>query len=390
MKKLLIACSMVSACALVACAEAVLTPQAWFDVTTSLTNGGTLVVTGDALCEVTDSKFEIDSDLENPVTFTAASTFAQSVAKVSFNLDAAVVPFGALQTFDDQQTPPKVAFALYQSAENGSTTNFTAWVGNGWINLSGCSQIPDEGNAYALIMEFDNQTTDSNKVRFSIGQGATTNVLNGTGADAENWFSYSSRVTGEVAVNFVGCGKVASFLGQQFVVGGEIVVIGGKGDVVVNAEAKTAFEKTITSGTVGAFLAQDATTAFENSHFQSGLKVGEAYALGLLVVGTDGVTPRDEGKLKVVADAQASTTGGIPVKLNIVPPTDSGATITYQVKGSADGTDYVNVGDPVTDKDQIKIPTDYVDATGTYKYRFFKVITNVKLQDAPDPNAQQD
>ena len=73
MKKLLIACSMIGACALVACADTPSvqgTPKtqelSWFNVTTSLTNGGTLAVLegSDALCEVVNSKFEIDFALD--------------------------------------------------------------------------------------------------------------------------------------------------------------------------------------------------------------------------------------------------------------------------------------------------------------------------------------
>ena len=393
MKKLLIACSMVGACALVACADPSVqgTPKtqelSWFNVTTSLTNGGTLAVLegSDALCEIVNSKFEIDSDIDNPVVFTAADSLTQQMAKVTFNLDAAVVPYGALQTFGDENKP-KVAFAIFQSNSEGTETNFVAWVGGQeWITLTGAT-VPDEGTSYALAIEFDN--TDGNKVRFSVGG---TSLKNGT----VEWISYGdSAVEGDdVKVNFVGCGKVSSFVGKQIYVSGEIVVIGGKGSVEINNEAKAAFEKVAGQGGVDAFLASNAKESFGTSNIDSTLLVAEAYALGLIVKSGDTMEPLEDGNgaLKVKADAQASTTGGIPVKLNIQPPDDSGATISYQVQGSTDGTSFTPIdGTTATSIEQIKIPTDYVDGSNDKpKYRFFKVVTTVTLKGGQTP-AQQD
>lgn len=396
MKKLLIACSMVGACALVACADTLsvqgtpkTTPLDWFDVTTTATNHGTLAIAegSDALCEVVGDKFEIDSDIDNLVTFTTAndSPLTQQLAKVTFNLDAAVVPYGALQQFTDENNKPKIAFALYQSESNGTATNFTAWVGGSeWITLTG--ETPDEGEPYTLIMEFDNQAIDVNKVRFSTVVGNTTNVLSGTGATG-GWFSSTNRVSDTVNVNFVGCGKVASFGGKQLQVIGEIIVIGG-GTIEVKKEDVAAFEKAKPEkySSVDLFLAATASEAFEDTSFQSGLTVAEAYAIGLVAKDdSDKMAPVDGGALKVKADAQASTTDGIKVALNITPPDvkDTGATIRYQLQGSATGVadSYVNIGDPATNQDAIKIPTANV-GVGEGKYRYFKVKTIVTLKPA--------
>ena len=386
MKKLLIACSMTSACVLVLCADVLAqsTPKtqelAWFDVSTTATNHGVLAANGDSLCALTDSKFEIDSDLANPVVFTAADALTQQMAKVTFNLDAAIVPNGALQAFGDNA--PKIAFALYES---GSSTNFTAWLGSDWITLTGAT-VPAEGTPYTLTMEFDNQVADASKVRFSVTVSETTTILQPQDA-TDGWIAYTTPVTGvDVKVNFVGCGKVASFEGKQLNVIGEIIVIGDKGSVDIDNEAKAAFAETI-NGTdyvsVGDFLAADAKTAFSGSSFQEGLTVAEAYALGLVEKdGTGKMVAKDNGELKVRADAQASTTDGIPVNLNIQPPTDTGATITYQLQGSANGTDYTDIGDATGDKSAIKIQTSDI-GTGDGKYRYFKVQTIVTLKNAP-------
>lgn len=381
---------MISACALVACADTPsvqgtpkTTPLDWFDVMTAATNHGALAIAdgSDALCEVVGGKFEIDSDIDNLVTFTATDSLTQQMAKVTFNLDAAVVPNGALQQLTEGNKP-KVAFALYQSEQDGTTTNFMAWVGSEWIPLTGAT--PNEGAPYTLVMDFDNQVASASKVRFSVTVGQNTAVLTTTTA-TDGWIPYTTTVTGKVKVNFVGCGKVASFVGKQLEVVGEIIVIGGKGKVDINNETKSAFEKAIENtgyGTVDAFLAADASTAFSETSFQEGLKVAEAYALGLVVKNGNEMVAKDSGKLKVVANAQASTTDGIPVNLNIAPPTDSGATITYILKGSVTGASgsYEDIVSD-TDKAKLVIPTDKIDGTKK-SYRFFKVITNVKLKDA--------
>lgn len=396
MKKLLIACSMVGACALVACADTQSvqgTPKtqelSWFEVSTIATNHGALAVAenSDALCEVVAGKFEIDSDIDNLVTFTTAndSPLTQQMAKVTFTLDAAVVPNGALQQFTDENNKPKIAFALYQSNNEGTMTNFTAWVGGTeWIPLTGAT--PNEGDSYTLAMEFDN-TENQKKVRFSVGNTALT-------YNEAEWISYTSdAVTNTVAVNFVGCGKVSSFEGKQLMVIGEIIVIGEKGTVEVNNEAKAAFAESI-KGTpydsVDAFLAADAKDAFSETSFQAGLKVAEAYALGLVEKdGTSGkMVAKDNGALKVMANAQASTTDGIPVNLNIQPPADSGATIKYQLQGSVDGIVYTDIGNEESEQSAIKILTANIgNNTDDKKYRYFKVVTKVTLKGAP---AQQD
>lgn len=394
MKNLLIACSKVSACVLVACADVLAqsTPKteemAWFDVSTTATNNGTLAANGNAQCTPADSKFEIDSDLENLVVFTAADALTQQMAKVTFNLDAAIVPNGALPTFENKA--PKIAFALYQSGD--TTANFMARLGSDWITLTGAT-VPAEGTPYTLTIELDNRVANASKVRFSVAISETTTVLlpeNST----DGWIDYATPVTGAgVKVNFLGCGKVASFIGKQLNVIGEIIVIEGKGSVDVKKEDVKAFENAIPVGssydTVDKFLAAPANDVFANSSFQTGLTVAEAYAIGLVAKDASGtMAPVDDGALKVKADAQAGTTDGIKVALNITPPdvNDTGATISYQLQGSTDGSSYTNIGKEESEQSAIKIPTDCVDGSNEKpKYRFFKVVTKVTLKGGETP-----
>lgn len=393
MKKLLIAFSMVGAGALIACAgnSANGTPKTqdlpWFSVTTSATVGGTLAATGDATCDVVNGKFEIDSDLASPVTFTASNSLTQDQSKVTFDLSAATVPANALPTQTELTTKgAKVAFAIHQAAADARA--FKAWVGGqNWISLTGAI-VPEEDADYTLLMEFNN-TNDAKLVRFTVGTTVGTTVLKN---DTTEWIPYGTAVTGQVCVDFVGCGKVASFVGNQIYITAEVITIGDKGTVEVKTEDLKAFKKAIDGTsykTVDAFLAADATAAYPNTSFQANLKVAEAYALGLVVKdANDKMVPLADGNgaITVKADAQANVDGGIPVKMNINPPpeTETGATITYQLAGSATGeaNTYQSVGELKTNPAEITIPTAYVD--GTIKsYRFFKVTTNVTLKDAP-------
>lgn len=384
MKKLLIAFSMIGAGALIACAgnSANGTPKTqdlpWFSVTTSATVGGTLAATGDATCDVVKDKFEIDGDLDNPVTFTTAAnnTLTQDQSKVTFELAASAVPANALPTYDDLTNKhAKVAFAIHQAAADARA--FKAWVGGlNWITLTG-ADVPEEDVDYTLLMEFNN-TNDAKLVRFTVG---TTVLKNNT----TEWIPYGTAVTGQVCVDFVGCGKVASFVGNQIYITAEVITIGDKGTVEVKTEDLNAFKKAIVGTgyqTVDEFLAADATAAYPGASFQSDLKVAEAYALGLVVKdANDKMVPLADGNgaITVKADAQANVDGGIPVKMNIIPPTKSetGAAITYQLMGwTGDVKDsYVAIGEPVYDPADITIPTTAV----TGGKRFFKVVTTVTL-----------
>ena len=399
MKKLLIACSMVCAVALAVCAEdstpAVTgTPKTkvwpWFTASAAATNSGSFATSGDSTINVVDGEsetklFEIDSELEHPVTFTPTDSLTQSMAKVSFKLSASFVPEDSLVV---PSSPAKIGFAIHQTNETDNVEAeaqnvFKAWVGGTeWIRLTGAT-VPEENALYDMSVEIDNRD-NGQLVRFSVGNPATT-LTNDAGVA---WIQYTTdAVTNSVVINFVGAGKVETVSGDQLQFIAEIVPIGDKGTVEVKAEDKAAFAETIKNtgyASVDAFIAAPAATAF-GKPFQEGLAVGEAYAIGLVVKDTESgkMVPVNDGKIEVKADAQAATDGGIKLNLNIAPPAkaETGATITYQLQGSTDGTNYSNIdGVSVVDsQDAIVIPAGKV-GTGAGKYRYFKVKTIVSLE----------
>ena len=372
MKKLLIAFSMIGAGALIASAATDKTrTNDWFSVTTTSTIGGTFAPTGDATLDVVTGKFVIDSDLASPVTFTTATGngLTQNLSRVSFDLEAAVVPSSALPTGKElTDKGAKVAFAIVKGSEGNV---YQAWLGDAWQALSGT--LPAE-NTYTLVMDFDKH--DGNKVRFSVDGEVLT-----AAADSASWLTYATAVENTVSVDFIGSASVGSFLGNQIEITGEVIVIPGKGEIDVRKDDVAAVAATATAKgySVDAFLAADAKAAF--SGFVTEVKVAEAYALGLVKKVGNEMVPVDNGELKIAADAQANVANGIPVNLNIVPPppADTGATISYQLMGSTTGAegDYASIGDPTTRIEDIKIPTASV---ATDKLRYFKVETTVTLK----------
>lgn len=387
MKKLMIAFSIIGAGALIASAateKQVISD--WFEATTENYNpnthavsGGTLAPKpdGDATLAVVNDKFEIDSDIDNPVTFTAAAAATDPQSKVTFTLDPAPVPSAVLPTSKKLIiSEAKVAFAI---VKGDPANSFKAWVGGGstddttdaWVTLSG-AQMPK--SEYTLVMDFDNRA-GTKKVRFTVGE----TVLTGTGA-TDGWFDYGSTAIAK-NIDFVGSATFSSLVGKQIKVVGEIIVIGDKGKITVKNEDISAMNATAQAKryeSADAFLAADAKTAYLG--FVSDIKVAEAYALGLVKKDGNEMVAVDNGDLKVKADAQANVANGIPVNLNISPlaKSDTGATISYQLMGSATGADYTAVGDSVTDIANIKIPTDSI--TTDKKMRYFKVQTMVTLE----------
>ena len=385
MKKTLIAMTVacVSALTVLADSEAVsndkpydqlkFTTNAWFSLDATTTSGGSITAGsfGDNL------SFDADT---TPVTFTTTDACQQDFATVTLNVKASTVPNGSLKT---TEAAYKIAVSLYESTAN-SATNFVAYLGSGnWVTLSS-GAVPYEGDDYTLLVRFDNRA-GGKKVSFAavIG-GVEYELKNGD----EKWFAYTPE---EIAQNprhvgFLGKGALTSFNGIQLVVKAEVIIIEGGGTVDVKEEDVTAFEKdpeVVKLGGVDGYMAATATEVYKDKQFASGMKVAEAYALGLIKAGDSGAEVVNNGKVEVKAEATAvdTTTGDISVDfVGITPNAESGATITYQLQRSTDGTVWVDSTAPVaTDASQIKIPATDVAAG----YHFFKVVTTVTLKGAP-------
>ena len=380
MKKLLIACSMISAVALVACAagtdsqsNSVTTNyahDAWFSASAS---GETITAVGGNFSVMTDSassfaakdgKIEIDGDdVSDPVSFVldqGTASLTTTLACVSFELDPAVVPYSARPTDLDGV---KVAFALCEN-EAGTATNFCAWAGSAWNDLD--FAIPTD--TYTLTMNFDESDSNAKKVQFSIN-----------GAEPSEWFTYSSALYDQKPqIDFVGSGKSTQLAAAQLKLVSADVDFNGQ-SVKIAGDDMGAMEALKGSGeTIEQVLAANAKDRFSIDS-KCGLTVAEAYAIGLITNANDTMVAAADGTFKVKADATA-TVDGNGIKVGFATPltaNDATANITYRLKGSLDGTSWSEpFGGPWTNPNDIVIPTVKVTTDG---YRYFKVVTTVDL-----------
>lgn len=328
MKKLLIAFSMIGTSALIACATDNGTPTTeaidWFEVTTTNPQKERFTIPEGTSWINNGEKFEVESDLDNLVSFEPTDSLTQKMAQVSFTLDAAIVPGEQLPSLTGKA---KVAFAISE------TTGFNAWNGTAWVPLTGVT-VPTEGASFDLLVEFDNREAGAQKVRFSVNETVLKDE------DDAEWISYSEAVTETVKVGFAGSGMITSFEGDQIKVTAEIIPVGG-GTITIKEEDLAKFKeaKPDKYTKVDDFIADDAQTAFGSDNFKAtGIKVGEAYALGLVAENktTGKMAPVDGGELKAHAVAQANNANGIELGLNVTPPADTGATIEYVIL-DADG-----------------------------------------------------
>ena len=344
------------------------TTNAWFSLDATTTSGGSITAGS------FDDNLSFDADT-TPVTFTSTEACQQDFATVTLNVKASTVPNGSLKT---TEADGKIAVSLYESTAN-SATNFVAYLGSEWITLS-AGAVPCEGDDYTLLVRFDNRA-DGKKVSFAAVIGGVEYELTSGG---EKWFTYTKEIA-QMHVGFLGKGALTSFNGIQLVVKAEVIIIEGGGTVDVKEEDVAVFEKdpvVVAAGGVDSYMAASAIEVYKDKQFASGMKVAEAYALGLIKAGDSGAEVVNNGKVEVKAEATAvDTTGDISVDfVGITPNAESGATFTYQLKMSTDGTDWVDSTAPVaTDASQIKIPATDVTAG----YHFFKVVTTVTLKGAP-------
>ena len=380
MKKLLIAFSMIGAVALVACAtdnstdnsvKPTYAEESWFGA--KVTNGeidpdrGEFKIKegGESTVEVSGDKIEIDSELSDPVSFVldekTAEPLTTKLARVTFELDPAVVPFSARPT--DLENV-KVAFALCENAA-GTATNFCAWTGSDWKDLN--FAIPTD--TYTLTMNFDESDDTAKKVQFSIG------------AAKSDWFTYTPALYDQKPqIDFVGSGKITQLAAaQRKLVEAEIEITGGS--VTIAGDDMGAMNALKSDGeTIEAVLNATVQSKFPASGIDATLTVAEAYAIGMITKNDEGaMEAKGNDAFNVKADATATTTDGIKVRF-VAPlnPNDTTANITYGLKGSKNGTDWVEFTDVSEKSNQsdIVIPTDKVTAG----YRYFKVVTKVALK----------
>ena len=332
---------------------------------------------------ITQGEFKVQGDalafncLEEPVVFLTDDVYTQELSTVSLDVKASTIPNGKLALAED-----KIAVALYESA-SGTATNFVARAGGEQFNLVG-SAVPYEGDAYRLLIRFDNRI-ESQKVAFAWVDASDVEYPL-TNATTSMWFSdytVNFKTNQQMNVGFLGRGVLNNLTGFQLNIVASVTPT-TNGTVIISKEDLAVFEKdpvVEAAGGVDKYMRSDASETYSDKRFQKNISVAQAYALGLIKTVEGQVEVVNDGAIEVKAASASLTSGGLKVNfIGITPNESTGATFNFKLFGSSDGTDWTDLGIQSSSVDAIYIPTSQFGAN-----HFFKVVTDVLLQDAPAP-----
>ena len=341
-------------------------PAAWFEAKASgdgvvLSDGLTTTGAGKLTAENGMLIVETEADPANMTAVTLnAPAVTEDITTVTFEMLASTVPAENLVNMSGKG---KIAFAI--SGED-STRGFKAWLGDDtWVDISGTA--PADDTPYTLVVRFDSRT-GVNKVRFELAAGA---VL------GDGWYEYAGAPVDKTAVkvDLVGSGKIASITGSQISIKAEVIEVGDLGKLYVPEKIAKAYP--------------DLTK--KDSALKADVNVATAIALGFIKEDANGnIVKNTTADFTVKADATAKYSDAIPVIFANFNPADVAkqTVITYQLMGSADGSEYsvVEIDDKQTVDNvaDIKIPATAITAGK----RYFKVVTKVSVND-PNPSEAQ-
>lgn len=375
MKKVLIAMSVacVGVCAALADSSSAyeslkFRTNAWFSLTkdnmTSPVGGsiasGTLTPVGDKLA------------FNDAVVFTAAEERTNDITTVTLDVVASVVP-------SDEKKQPNAGIAVALCETSAGVTNFIAWLDADWETLTANADvIPGIGESYKMVVRFDNRG-DQKKVKFAAVIDDTEYVLKDAGDN--EWLTYAGSVGKQLNVGFLGDGALTRFDGDQLVILAEAIIAGGEIVDVKEADVKAFSDEATRLGkSLPEYMASNAKGLYTGTRIPSALTVAQAYALGLITSQNGNVSFPNNGALEIKADAVAANANGdIKVGfIDVVPNTESGATFSYKVYASEDGTKWGS--EPVgtyQSLDAVVIPHGQLSGG-----KFFKVVTEVTLKAA--------
>lgn len=300
--------------------------------------------------QVADGKAEIDSDSTSPMTLNAATAdLADVVAtEVTFNLLASYVP--ASVTLATPAEGTKCGFAIKVV---DTTPTYKVWNGSAWI--TGTGTPPEADATYTLTIRLDNRK----------GVGTATYFV-GSDKVAE----HAITAAGVTAVDFVGSGYFTGIAGKNRAVTSETIVInpGESGEKTIEFSPDQMAELKRQIGT----YEQVAEKLNSTEKQANGLVPFDNYVLFGKVADTS-VTDADKSSIKADPKEAPSQANGVVIK---VPGFDKvqdvgGVTVTHVLKGSANGTDWSQVGESKTGAN----PS--FEISGETPYRFFKVETTV-------------
>ena len=179
----------------------------WFDAgVQSYTSGQALPdrwtkpVSTDAEVTVGDGKITLDTDLDDPLTYTPANA-CSNVAVVAATMTATVN--ASEPTFT---TAPQAALAVIGTS---TSTNWVGFVGNGaggtdWVPFP--SPVPVAGETYSVRIEFDQRAGEARQIRYLVGG----TVL------GDGWYPNPQAGTAKISnVSFSGSGDIKALSGNN-------------------------------------------------------------------------------------------------------------------------------------------------------------------------------
>ena len=328
---------------LIACAGACVSLSAfantttnWFAVAASGTDATLTNVSTNKGVEVAESKFAINTELDEPLVFTPDASFAGTNRSDGVVTIAASVALTPSSVSDFAPSSAKVGIAV---GVDGAATNYYGYAGAGWKVLTGeAVSVPDSGDtSFKLVLDYRNHTAQFyvGETLMTYNDTTPTNApAFGTGTDtllyvaASGSGSISTIDTDfEIAVaeyNNIKYGSVAEAL----------VAAGEDKNAVAVVDENGATE---TPGVAG-----------------NGLQKWECAALGIAEDAQVGLVKSTKQNAGNITLAVAGTTA------------EDGVTVKYKIKkdGELQGDEY--------DADNIQIP---MGATGSHTYEIVPVIT---------------
>ena len=315
----------------------------WFTASKSNPTGGTWNETP-ADGETSDY-LEVDSDSAHPLTFTVTSGLVDNnkIAEINLGMIASPVPATVTLAKPDNV---KVGFAIKMT--DPTTPRYRVYLGgNEWVALDDTKNPVAADTETTLKIEIDRRYTP-NKIRFTVGG----DVIGG-------WKDLAASIGTEPSIDFVGSGQIKNLAGVKYTIISEkidVTVGGGNVTIVIPEEMMADLQTAAGSEKVGVYLSGN-----------SGV-TGMTRLDAKVLFNKTALTAADK---TVVKGAPAEATAG-KVRVAVAGldvQAIGGATVTYQLEGSVDGSAWTEIGTPQASPD--------LEFDQSTTYRYFRVKTMV-------------
>lgn len=305
---------------------------------------------------VENNKVVIDSDSDLPLSFVPTAPAAGDVTELKFNVEASYVP--ATVNLADG-TGARCGFAIKYDS---TTPYYYLFNGAKWAKVADKEVSPAPGSMFNLTVRLDYRADVKTATYFVKDTEISEDIEIGT-------TSLGDKSAVE-AIDFVGNGSLSTLNGYVLTISSEKIVIDpGSGDVtlVIPETSLKAIRDAAEKGgkDIGTYLKSTVSGVGESmTHLDA----------QVLFSKTD-PTADDAAAVKVKG-TPAVASASDKVRVNVVglnPDAIGGATITYQLEGSVDGTTFA----PDNEKCPAVTNVDALEFPKNTAWRFIRVKTSV-------------